>query len=136
MKTASLFLLRLSVALLILIWGVDKIVNPAHGARVAETFYLGVVSSTSLMPVLGIAEIVLAALVGLGMLRSVTLPLLAAVTGVTLLGVWRSILDPLGFFLEGSNLLFFPSLTVFMAVLVLIAFRADDRWALEQRTSA
>lgn len=133
MKTAALFLLRLSIALLILVWGIDKIVNPAHGAGVAERFYFGMLSSQSLMPALGVAEIGLAALVGLGVLRRITLPILAVITGVTLIGVWRSVLDPLGLYLEGGNLLFFPSLIIFFAVLVLMAFRTEDRWALQRR---
>jgi uncharacterized membrane protein YphA (DoxX/SURF4 family) len=133
MKTASLFLLRLSVALLILVWGIDKIVNPAHGAGVAERFYFGFLSAESLMPALGVAEIALAVLVALGVLRSFTLPALAAITGMTLIGVWRSVLDPLGLYLGRTNILFFPSLIIFFAVLVLMAFRAEDRWALQPR---
>ena len=50
---------------------------------------------------------------------------LAIVTGVTLIGVWRSILDPWGWFLENTNALFFPSLTIFLAALVLIAHEED-----------
>lgn len=134
MKTASLFLLRLSVALLILVWGVDKIVNPAHGAGVAERFYFGILSTESVMPALGVAEIALAALLGAGVLRKITLPIVAVITGMTLIGVWRSVLDPLGLYLGRTNILFFPSLIIFFAVLVLIAFRGEDRWALQPRS--
>lgn len=132
MKSASLFLLRLSLALLMLVWGVDKLVNPAHGAAVAERFYFGLLSSESLIPVLGGAQIALAALVGAGLFRRYTLPVLAAITGTTLIGVWRSIVDPLGLVLERTNLLFFPSLIIFFGVLVLIAFQGEDRWVLRR----
>lgn len=126
LKATSLLGLRVSLALLMIVWGLDKLVNPGHGAAVAERFYGGVLSGESVMPVLGSLQILLGVGVGLGLLRSYLYPVLAAVTGVTLAGVWRSIVDPLGWYLEGSNILFFPSLIVFFAVLVLMAHRDED----------
>lgn len=84
-------------------------------------------------PLLGIAQLALGALVLAGVARRVTYPVLAVVTGITLLGVWRSIIDPWGWFLEGSNALFFPSLIIFASALVLVAFRDDDRLVLGAR---
>jgi putative oxidoreductase len=133
MKTASLLLLRVATGLLMVTWGVDKLINPAHGAAVAERFYLGVLASESVMPVLGSLQIVLGLLVVAGLLRRFAYPALALITGATLLGVWRSILDPLGIVLERTNLLFYPSIIVFAGVLVLMAFRQDDVWALDRR---
>ena len=134
-KVYTLLFLRVSLGLLMLVGGADKIANPAHGVAVAERFYLGLGASAALMPALGAAQIVLGALVIAGALRRVTYPVLLAVTGLTLLGVWRSVLDPWGWVLEGSNALFFPSLIVFAGALVLQAFRAEDRLALEGRAA-
>jgi len=44
-----------------------------------------------------------------------------------------SIIDPWGWFIEGTNTLFFPSLTVFAACLLLIAFRSDESLVLDRR---
>jgi putative oxidoreductase len=129
-KRWSLFVLRISLALLMLVWGADKLVNPEHGARVAERFYFGIMASERLIPLLGVAQMGLAVLLALGLFRRFTYLALAAVTGMTLIGVWRSVLDPLGLWLGGGNLLFFPSLIIFAAVVVLIAFRDEDRLAL------
>src|ERR671914_455452 len=104
-KAFALLALRVSVGWLMLVWGVDKLVNPSHGVAVADRFYLGLFGTASLMPVL------------------------AVITGVTLLGVWRSVIDPWGWALDGSNALFFPSLIIFAGVLVLIAFRDEDVFA-------
>jgi len=38
MKTVALLFLRVSVALLIIFWGIDKIVDPAHGLAVSDRF--------------------------------------------------------------------------------------------------
>ena len=121
----ALLALRISLGLLMLVWGVDKLVNPAHGMRVAERVYFGLPSPRALMPVLGVAQCALGVLVMLGVRQRVTLTLLAAITGLTLVGVWRSIVDPWGWYLPGTNALFFPSLIIFAGTLVLRAFRTS-----------
>ncbi len=119
-----------------LVWGMDKLANPEHGVRVAERFYFGVLSMQSAMPVLGALQLVMALLVIVGAFRRYVYLALAFVTGMTLVGVWRSILDPWGWMLEGTNALFFPSLTVFAAVLVLITLRDVDRIAVQSYSGA
>lgn len=130
LKSLSLLLLRVSLGLLMLIWGVDKILDPDHGARVAESFYLGLFGWRSLLPVLEGVQMLLGVLVILGLARRYTYPVLLAVTGVTLLGVWRSVVDPWGWYLEGATALFYPSLIIVAGVLVLMASREDDRLVL------
>lgn len=125
-RTLSLLGLRASLGALMIIWGLDKLVNPAHGQKVAERFYFGLFGWASMMPVLGVAQVALGVLVVAGVARRYTYPVLAAVTGMTLIGVWRSVIDPWGWMMKGGNALFFPSLIIFASVLVLIAFRADD----------
>ncbi len=127
----ALLFLRISIGALMLVWGIDKVANPVHGVRVAEHFYFGILASSQAMPALGAVQLLLGVLVVVGAYRRFVYPVLAAVTGITLLGVWRSILDPWGWILEGTNALFFPSLIVCAAVLVLIAVRDTDRIALQ-----
>ena len=124
-QARALLALRISLGLLMLVWGADKLVNPAHGMKVAEHVYFGLPSPRALMPVFGIAQCALGILVMLGIRQRVTLTALAAITGLTLLGVWRSIIDPWGWYLPGTNALFFPSLIIFAAALVLRAFRTS-----------
>ena len=135
-RAIALLALRASIGLLMVVWGADKLANPAHGIGVAEHFYFGLPLAAAVMPVLGGAQIALGLLVIAGVLRRAAYPALAAVTGVTLLGVWRSVVDPWGWFLQGTNALFFPSLIIFAGVLVLLAFRDDDRWVLGRRGTA
>ncbi|MGH7663276.1 MAG: DoxX family protein [Gemmatimonadaceae bacterium] len=132
-RHGTLLFLRVSMGLLMLVWAVDKFVNPEHGVAVAEHFYFGVLSAPSAMPLLGAVQIALGLLVLAGAARRYVYPLLAFVTGVTMIGVWRSIVDPWGWYMDGANALFFPSLIIFAAVLVLIAFRDEDRLSLDAR---
>jgi putative oxidoreductase len=50
----------------------------------------------------------------------------------SLLVVFKSVVDPWGWVFSGTNALFYPSLIIFAASLLLIAFRAEDRWVLER----
>lgn len=133
MKTATLLFLRVSVALLVLIWGIDKIVNVDHAIRVSNTFYFGLLSAPGLVPILGVAQCIVAILGLIGLYRSIVDPIIALINLGSLIGVRMSIIDPWGWFIEGTNTLFFPSLTVFAACLLLIAFRSDESLVLDRR---
>jgi uncharacterized membrane protein YphA (DoxX/SURF4 family) len=130
MKSKSLLLLRVSIGLLMVFWGIDKLVNVEHGMQVSEGFYLGLFSMPALLQAFGVLQILLGALVVAGVARSLLYPALLAITAATALGVWKSIVDPWGWYLEGSNVLFYPSFIIFAASLVLWAFRDDDTLAL------
>ena len=129
-KAAALLALRVALGWLMLVWGADKFANPAHGVAVADRFYFGLLGAPSLMPLLGGLLIALGALVIGGVLRRAAYPALLLVAGITLVGVWRSVLDPWGWYLERTNALFFPSLIVFAGALALHAFRDEDRLVL------
>lgn len=133
MKSFSLFALRASIALLVLVWGLDKIVNPAHAVGVSDTFYFGLLSWPSIIPALGAAQVVVALLALVGLFRKVVDPIILLINLGSLLGVWRSIVDPWGWYLEGTNALFFPSLIVVAGWLVVMAFRDDEPWVLDRR---
>ncbi|MBD0319954.1 MAG: DoxX family membrane protein, partial [Gemmatimonadetes bacterium] len=103
MKQAALLFLRLTIAYLLVIWGADKLANPEHGLAVSRMFYGGLFGGRALMPAYGVAQIALGGLLALGVGRRFLYPAAAAITGTTLLGVWRSVADPWGWYLEGSN---------------------------------
>jgi uncharacterized membrane protein YphA (DoxX/SURF4 family) len=115
-----------------LIWGIDKLVNVEHGLEVSKHFYLDLFSSTTLLQAFGVLQIILGLAVMLGWLRRFAYPLLLLITGATLFGVWRSVVDPWGWYLEGGNVLFYPSLIIFAAAWVLYCFRDEDTRALDR----
>ncbi|MGI9180347.1 MAG: DoxX family protein [Longimicrobiaceae bacterium] len=133
MKEKSLLFLRVSIGLLMVFWGIDKLVNVEHGMEVSEYLYFGAFSMPVLLQAFGVVQIVAGLLIVAGLARRLVYPLLLAVTGVTALGVWRSIVDPWGWVLEGSNVLFYPSLIILAGSLVLWAFREEDTLSLDHR---
>ena len=133
MKRWGLLLLRVSTGWLLVMWGLDKLVNVEHGQRVAESFYLGLGSQAVVLNVLGVLEVILGLLVVAGFLRKWAYPVAFVVLLITALAVWRSILDPWGWFLEGSQVLFYPSLIVFAGSMVLWGTMDEDEMTLDAR---
>lgn len=133
MRKNSLLLLRIALGWLMVVWGVDKLINVTHAVRVSEGFYLGAMTGAGALQAFGVLQLVVGLLIVVGLMRRFTYPFLLAVTGVTLLAVWKSIIDPWGVFLKGGNLVFFSSAVIFAGALVLLAFQADDTIALDAR---
>ena len=85
------------------------------------------------MPVFGIAELILGALVIAGVWRRYTYPVVVIIAATTTAGVGRSIVDPWGWYLQGANALFYPSLIILAASLVLLAEEWQDSTNTRQR---
>jgi uncharacterized membrane protein YphA (DoxX/SURF4 family) len=135
-KAWSLLLLRVSLGLLLVFWGLDKLVNVDHSVRVAERFYLGVGATVWFLNAFGVAETLIGILVVVGKWRRLTYPLMLVMFTVSGLSVWKSIVDPWGWVFEDSNVLFYPSLIIFAGALVVWGFKEEDTMALDGRGRA
>lgn len=136
MRAYSLLFLRFSTGMLIVLWGLVKAVEPNVGMGVANKYYGGVGAASTLQMPWGVFQIIIGSLVILGLFRRYVYPLQAAILCVGALAIWKYLLDPFGMYLlsrEDSQLLFFPSLCLAAATLVLLAFRDEDRIALDVR---
>jgi putative oxidoreductase len=133
MKAFAILFLRVSMGWLQVLWGIDKLVNVEHGIRVSEAFYLGLGANATLLYLFGALQILLGVLLIAGLFRRFAYPAQTLIVAVTALGVWKSIVDPWGWFLEGSNVLFYPSLIILAAALVLQALQDDDALSLDRR---
>lgn len=136
MKAGSLLLLRVSLGGLMLVWGCDKLVHVQHSVAVSTYFYAGLINGVALLHVLGVLQVLLGATIVAGFGRRFAYPVLLLVTGATTVAVWRSIVDPWGWVLHDTNVLFYPTLIIFAGGWVLYAFRQDDGWSLDARRSA
>ena len=132
MNPIALLLLRISLGWLMVVWGVDKLTDPAHGQAVAESFYLGLGGGGTFLTVAGIFQVLVGLAMVLGLFRRVLWPILAVVNGITLVAVWKSIVDPWGFFLDGGNLVFYSSAVIFAGILVGWSAIEEDSLALDR----
>lgn len=135
MKTLSLMMLRVSIGLLVLLWGIDKVIDVEHGLAISNRFYAGAFSSEILLIFWGVIQSGIGILAVIGLFRRWVLPIMAAINLATLVVVWRSILDPWGWVLESTNVLFFPSLAIAAGSVLVWAFMDEDRLSLDHRYS-
>ena len=128
MKSLSLLLLRATTGLLLIVWAMVRIGGTERAIAISEKYYFGLTSSETIQYMLGGLQLALGATVLLGVFRRTVYPIQSVILGIGALAVWQSLIDPLGFiFGQGNvNILFFPSITIFAATLVLIAFRNED----------
>ena len=138
-KPASLLLLRTGTGLLLILWGALRVISPAAGPGLASKYYGGFLDLLSLQMGFGVAEVIIGMLVVIGLFRRVSYLLQALILIPGAIVLWRYLLDPLGLYLldkESSQILFFPSITIAAATLVLLAFRDEDRWSLDHKLMA
>ncbi|NND82440.1 MAG: hypothetical protein HKN50_08435 [Gammaproteobacteria bacterium] len=117
-----MFYLRLSVALVLLIWTIDKFVNPAHATRVYEAFYFLPGVAGNLMTAIGVAELILVALFLIGRFKNITYLLVLLIHAVSTLTPFAYYLSPW----EMDGLLFFAAWPMLAACWMLYVFRAQD----------
>jgi uncharacterized membrane protein YphA (DoxX/SURF4 family) len=135
----SLLLLRTGTGLLLLLWGSLRLFSPKAGPGLANKYYSGLLNMETFQIVYGAAEMLIGALVVLGLFRRVVYPLQALILVPGALLLWRYLLDPMGLYLmsrEESQILFFPSITVAAACLVLLAFREEDQLSIDARLAS
>ncbi|MCY7281317.1 MAG: hypothetical protein LH610_10565 [Sphingomonas bacterium] len=138
-KAASLLLLRIGTGLLLVLWGVLRVLSPAAGPGLAAKYYGGFLDLQILQIGFGAAEVIIGLLVVVGLFRRVSYLLQALILVPGAIVLWRYLLDPMGLYLldkESSQILFFPSITIAAATLVLLAFRVEDRWSLDHMLMA
>lgn len=135
LRTFSLAFLRVSMGLLLMIWGVIRVGAPDAGTGVSTKYYGGIGAATGIQYAWGAALLIIGFLTVIGLLRRFALPAQAVVLCFGALAIAKYLVDPLGMWLlsrEDSQVLFFPSLAMAAASLLLVTMREEDRWAVDR----
>lgn len=120
--TCSLFALRISIFLVMFMWTIDKLINPAHASAVYQKFY-GLNAEGIVMTALAIAELILLAGFLFGVKRRISYGLVFILHGVSTLSSWQQYINPF----EGPNLLFFAAWPMLAACFMLYLYRDEDQ---------
>lgn len=105
-----------------IMWNVDKFLNPEHAAGVFENFYgLGGLSETAFY-VIGAVQLAVVLGFLLGLYRTYTYAIVLALHAVSTLSSFRQYFDPF----SGPNLLFFAAWPMLAALLALFLLRKWD----------
>jgi len=122
-----LFLLRIGVFIVMLMWTLDKFVRPGHTAGVFKKFYGIDGISPTVLSVIGAAELLL--LVGFvtGTAKRYTYGLVLLLHAISTLASYRQYLAPF------DNLLFFAAWPMLAACIALYLLRdLDTLWAMQK----
>jgi len=116
----SLLSLRLGVFIVMIMWTMDKFVNPGHSAQVFEHFY-GISGANNFVAyTLGVLQLILVLAFVTGVKKRVTYGLIFIIHGLSTLSSYSVYLD--GF----NNLLFFAAWPMWAACLTLYLLRDED----------
>jgi hypothetical protein len=118
----SLFALRLTVAVVMLVWNLDKFINPRHAASVYENFYLLGGLGREVMFAIGAVEIVIVVAFLLGVKKRFTYGTVLALHAISTLSSYKQYLAPY----DGPNILFFAAWPMLAACLALYLLRDQD----------
>lgn len=124
-----LLALRLGVFLVMLMWTLDKFINPEHSAAVFANFYGITDAGASLLAVLAGLELVLLAMFVTGMFKRLTYGAVLLLHAVSTLSSFRQYLAPF------DNLLFFAAWPMLSACFALFVLRDyDNMWTIAARS--
>jgi putative oxidoreductase len=128
----ALVVLRVSLGVFLLLWGIEKFVIPATTVHIWGTFY-GVGLAAALVPLVGAVESALALAIVVGLWRRATYGLGLLLHAVSVLSSWRQVIDPWGLRSGGPpNHLFLAGVPVLAGFVALYLMRARDSWTLDE----
>ncbi len=119
----ALLVLRITLGLFLLQWGLEKFVVPANTVGIWTYFY-GLTVPQTLGYLFGAVEIVIAACLFLGVFRTVAYGAGVVLHAVSVLVTWRQLLDPWS---DPVNHLFIAGVPVLGAFIALFMLRRWDR---------
>ena len=120
----SLLLLRLGIAIVFIMWTVDKFVNPAHAAAVFEKFYKIPSLSTTAAYVVGGLQMIIVLAFTAGYLRTWTYGFVLVLHAISTFSSWAKYIDPWTY----PHLLFFAAIPMLSACVALWLLRDMDTY--------
>lgn len=125
----ALLVLRITLGIFLLQWGVEKFALPQNTVAIWGYFY-GINVSSTLGYVFGVVEIAIAAFLFVGLFRTVAYGAAMVLHAVSVLVSWRQLFDPWG---DPVNHLFIAGVPVLGAFVALFLLRYWDRGILDAR---
>lgn len=117
----SLLLLRVGIAVVMLFWTADKIVNPDHARAVFGNFYGLSGLGDAALAAIGSIQAILVILFLAGAFKTISYGAVLLMHTVSTLSSWRQYLEPF------ENLLFLAAWPMLAACVALFLMRGHDR---------
>lgn len=118
----SLFLLRASVFVVMILWSIQKLVAPEAAAGIFESFYYIGGLTAPLLYTIAVAQMVVEVAFVLGVLRFWTYGFVLVTHAFSTLSSWQQYLQPL------DNMLFLAAVPMLAACVALFLLREQDNF--------
>lgn len=128
----ALLILRLSLGVFLLLWGLEKIIIPARTVGIYDKFY-GIPIDTAIAPMLGAVQIALALALLIGFKRRWSYGLATVLHAYSVISSWQSLIDPWGLIYGEVKHLFLAGVPVLAGFVVLYMLREMDLWTVDRR---
>lgn len=125
----GLLALRLSIALVFIMWALDKVLVPEHAMKVFSGFY-GLDISSGFSVALGIAQLVFIGIFVAGLWKNLTYLAILVLHAGSTFSSFAKYLDPF------NNLLFFTAWPMLAACFALYLLRDHDIYVLRKQPQA
>ncbi|MEL7799412.1 hypothetical protein [Idiomarina loihiensis] len=116
----ALLALRVGIFIVMVIWAIDKVLNPGHAAAIFDGFYGITGLSTTIAMTLGVLQIILCLAFLAGLWKTVTYGIILVMHGVSTFSSFPQYLDAF------NNLLFFAAWPMLAACIALFILREHD----------
>jgi putative oxidoreductase len=128
---SALLILRLSLGLFLLLWALEKFIQPQTTQQIWSAFYKIPISGT-VVTILAILQTILAIALIVGFLRSITYGIALGINAVTFISTWQQLLDPWGLNSgQSTNHLFLAGIPVLAGFIALYLLHSWDRWSVD-----
>lgn len=123
----SLMLIRAGIAVVFLMWTIDKFVNPGHAAAVFKKFYMIGGLSNVIAFVIGAVQLVIVLAFLAGFMRTWTYGIVLGMHAISTFSSWAQYLDPWTY----PHLLFFAAIPMLSACVTLWLLRDLDTYSVD-----
>ena len=130
----ALLILRLSLGVFLLLWGLEKIIIPDRTVGIYDKFY-GIPIDVTIAPILGALQIALSIALLIGFQRRWSYGLATLLHAYSVISSWRSLIDPWGLIYGEVRHLFLAGVPVLAGFVVLYMLREMDLWTVDARRS-
>ena len=127
-----LFFLRIGVFVVMLVWTLDKFINPAHAANVFKKYFLIEGMSSAVAYAVGAAELLLILAFAVGFRKGISYGTVLLLHGISTFASYKQYINQY----ETNTLLFFAAWPMLAACYALYALRdLDTLWTVDARSA-
>jgi uncharacterized membrane protein YphA (DoxX/SURF4 family) len=126
----ALLILRITLGLFLLLWGLEKLIIPERTVGIYDHFY-GIPMTTAVAPVLGVLQVALSLALLVGLWRRWSYGLATLVHAYSVIASWQPLIDPWGLIWGEVKHLFLAGVPVLAGFVVLYMLRDLDLWTVD-----